>query len=38
VLNANYHVQYGELDPDRMYIDSRSTRLAEVKNPAAMRK
>jgi len=33
VLNANYHVQYGELDPDRMYIDSRSTRLAEVKNP-----
>lgn len=33
VMNANYHVQYGEQDPDRMYINSRSTRIAEVKNP-----
>src|ERR1051326_643942 len=33
VLNANYHVQYGDLDADRMYINSRSTRIAEVKNP-----
>jgi hypothetical protein len=33
VLNGNYHVQYGDLDPDRMYVNSRSTRLAEVKDP-----
>ena len=32
VLNANYHVQYGEFDADHMYINSRSTRIAEVKD------
>ncbi len=34
VLNANYHVTYGEPDADRMWVDSRSTRIAEVSDPA----
>lgn len=33
VLNAEYHVKYGDPDPNRMYVNSRSTRIAEVKNP-----
>ena len=33
VLNTNYHVHYGMLDPRRMYTISHSTRIAEVKNP-----
>lgn len=32
VLNTNYHVRYGMPDAQRMYIISRSTRIAEVKN------
>jgi len=32
VLNTTYHVHYGELDPKRMYIVSKSTRIAEVKD------
>ena len=32
VLNANYHVQYGMLDPKRMYVTSHSTRIAQVKD------
>jgi hypothetical protein len=31
VLNTTYHVRYGMLDPQRMYVTSRSTRIAEVK-------
>jgi hypothetical protein len=31
VLNTNYHVRYGVLDPKRMYVTSHSTRIAEVK-------
>ncbi|MBZ5608068.1 MAG: hypothetical protein LAP38_07420 [Acidobacteriia bacterium] len=34
VLNTNYHVRYGVLDAQRMYVTSRSTRIAEVKNPS----
>jgi hypothetical protein len=33
ILNANYHVLYTELDPNRLSINSRSTRIAEVKFP-----
>jgi len=33
VLNANYRVHYGDVDSPRMYINSRSTRIAEVKDP-----
>ena len=33
VLNANYHVTFGELDPSHLYVNSRSTRIAEVDNP-----
>jgi hypothetical protein len=33
VLNANYRIHYGQLDAARMYIISRSTRIAEVKDP-----
>jgi hypothetical protein len=33
VLNTTYHTQYGMLDASRMYVTSRSTRIAEVKNP-----
>jgi hypothetical protein len=33
VLNSNYTVQYGQIDPTRMYVNSHSTRIAEVKNP-----
>jgi len=33
VLNTNYHVRYGMLDPRRMYVNSRSTRIAQVSNP-----
>ncbi len=33
VLNANYHVQYAMPDAGRMTVNSRSTRIAEVKNP-----
>jgi len=32
VLNTNYHVRYGMLDPRRMYVISHATRIAEVKN------
>jgi hypothetical protein len=34
VLNSNYHVRYGLLDPRRMYVISHSTRIAEVKDTA----
>ena len=30
VLNTNYHVRYGLLDPQRMYVNSRSTRIAQA--------
>jgi hypothetical protein len=33
VLNANYQVHYGDVEPRRMYVNSRSTRIAEVKDP-----
>lgn len=33
VLNANYHVHYGTVDSTRLYVNSRSTRIAEVKDP-----
>ena len=33
VLNASYHVRYGMLDAQRMYVTSHSTRIAEVKDP-----
>jgi len=33
VLNANYHVRYAMLDAKRMYVESHSTRIAEVKDP-----
>jgi len=33
VLSTNYHVRYGMLDPRRMYVDSHSTRIAQVKDP-----
>lgn len=32
VLNTTYRVRYGVLDPQRMYVTSRSTRIAEVKD------
>jgi hypothetical protein len=32
VLNTTYHVRYGMLDPQRMYVTSRSTHIAEVKD------
>ena len=32
VLNTTYHVRYGMLDPQRTYVTSRSTRVAEVKD------
>lgn len=33
VLNAKYHVQYGMLDPQKMYVTSHSTRIAQLKDP-----
>jgi hypothetical protein len=33
VLNTTYHVRYGMLDSQRMYVTSRSTRIAEAKDP-----
>ncbi len=33
VLNTNYTVQYGKIDPTHLYINSHSTRIAEVKHP-----
>jgi len=33
VLNANYHVSYQQITPARLAIHSRSTRIAEVKDP-----
>ena len=38
VLNTNYHVRYALLDPQRMYVNSRSTRIAQAsdaKHPEA---
>jgi hypothetical protein len=32
VLNTEYHVRYSQPDPRRMYVLSRSTRIAEVKD------
>jgi len=32
VLNTTYHVRYDMLDPQRMSVTSRSTRIAEVKD------
>lgn len=32
VLNTDYDIRYGQLDPARIYIDSRSTRIAEAKD------
>jgi len=33
VLNTNYHVRYALLDPQRMYVNSRSTRIAQASDP-----
>jgi hypothetical protein len=33
VLNTEYHVRYSQPDPQRMYVVSRSTRIAEVTDP-----
>jgi hypothetical protein len=33
VLNSEYHVRYTMPDPRRMYVASRSTRIAEVQDP-----
>lgn len=33
VLNATYHVKFGQLDANHLYVNSRSTRIAEVKDP-----
>jgi hypothetical protein len=33
VLNTSYTVRYGTLDSTRMYVNSHSTRIAQVKNP-----
>lgn len=33
VLNAEYHVEYTRLDARRMFVNSHSTRIAEVKDP-----
>jgi len=38
VLNTNYHVRYALLDPQHMYVNSRSTRIAQAsdaKHPEA---
>jgi len=35
VLNCEYHVHYGEVDPQRLYVISQSTRIAEVQDPNA---
>lgn len=38
VLNTNYHVRYGMLDPQHMYVNSRSGRIAQAsdtKHPEA---
>ena len=32
VLNSEYHVQYGTVDAQHLYVRSRSTRIAEVKD------
>jgi hypothetical protein len=32
VLNSNYHVRYNTPDPQHMFVISRSTRIAEVKD------
>ena len=32
VLNTNYHVRYGMVDPHRTYVISHSTRIAELKD------
>jgi hypothetical protein len=34
VLNTSYHVRYSAPDAGRLSVTSRSTRIAEVKNPA----
>lgn len=33
VMNTTYHVRYTKLDPSRMYVTARSTRIAEVQDP-----
>jgi hypothetical protein len=33
VLNTEYHVEYTRIDPQRMTVTSRSTRIAQVKDP-----
>lgn len=33
VLNAEYHVEYKQIDPQRMTVTSHSTRIAQVKDP-----
>jgi len=33
VLNTTYRVRYAMLDPSRMYVASRSTKIAEVEDP-----
>lgn len=33
VLNTEYHVRYVEPDPHHMYVTSRSSRIAEVRDP-----
>lgn len=33
VLNSEYHVRYGQPDRRRMFVISRSTRIAEAKDP-----
>lgn len=33
VFNTNYHVVFGEIDPQHMFVNSRSTRIAQVKDP-----
>ena len=33
VFNSDYHVRYGMIDAQHMYIISRSTRIAEVRDP-----
>ncbi len=32
VLNATYHVKFGDLDDAHMYVNSRSTRITQVKD------
>ena len=36
VLNATYHVRYGDLDATHMYVNSRSTRITQVKDPGKL--